>query len=425
MLEDRRLMTTSGWISGTPPTTMTFNSVLQRQLDQVTSRVVLSPVSVKDNVTQANSFVATTTGAYRISTSQYNNALDTVLGVYNTAGQRLAFNDDISSTNHFSSLTVNLKAGQEYRVAVGRYTTAPNTTTRYAKLTIDGPDDDAYESAANDNPAAGTALGTLDGKTQIANLMMRDLKDCFAFHLSGVGGDQDYLQIDFQHAQGDLDMALYDSQGALLRYSDSSTNQERISLEDLQTGDYTFMVYGYHGATNPNYNLTADFEGVTPAPDPGPNPGPSLGDQLVTWSRARLGQKVGDGQCASFIDAALRANGAKSFDELGPTGADADYVWGTLVVHYRAGDAAANLSNVQAGDIIQYRNIRITNPDGSWSSASHHTAMVAANLGNGQFSILEQNWMNNDPAGQVVHEVNQTLANMTAGEVWIYRPISR
>ena len=48
--------------------------------------------------------------------------LDTVLGVLNASGQRIAFNNDVSSSNTDSRVTVNLASGQQYSVGI--------TTTR-------------------------------------------------------------------------------------------------------------------------------------------------------------------------------------------------------------------------------------------------------------------------------------------------------
>ena len=75
-----------------------------------------------------------------------------------------------------------------------------------------------------------------------------------------------------------------------------------------------------------------------------------LGDRVVQEARARLGQRVGRGECFDFADAVLRAAGAQSAVDLGPMGETADYVWGLQ----RASVAAA-----QPGDIIQMRNVTI------------------------------------------------------------------
>src|SRR4029078_8261768 len=46
------------------------------------------------------SFTATRSGAYTISTATPTSSVDTVLGVFNSVGQRLTYNDDIVLCTH-------------------------------------------------------------------------------------------------------------------------------------------------------------------------------------------------------------------------------------------------------------------------------------------------------------------------------------
>ena len=69
--------------------------------------------------------------------------------------------------------------------------------------------------------------------------------------------------------------------------------------------------------------------------------------QVVNWARAQNGKQVRKGECWDLADAALRQAGAKSSADLGPMDEDADYVWG---------DAVSDLKDVQAGDILQFRD---------------------------------------------------------------------
>jgi Ca2+-binding RTX toxin-like protein len=147
---------------------------------------------------------------------------------------------------------------------------------------------------------------------------------------------------------------------------------------------------------------------------------PNLGSQVVEFALANLDTQVGGGECTDLAMAALQAAGAKTTDDFGVTGPDADYVWGTLIVTYRPGDALSALDGVQAGDIIQYRDVTITS-DFAWFSAYHHTAVVQENHGNGLFTILEQN-VNDE---RWVHQNTMDLSGMTGGVLWIYRPVAR
>ncbi len=113
------------------------------------------------------SFTATASGSYVISATTPSSSLDTVLGVFSSTGQRLAYNDDISyPSNTDSRVTINLTAGQHYYVGITNYASFSRGSYTW---TIDGPatgstsTDDAYEN----NDSLGTAynLGTLTSAT--------------------------------------------------------------------------------------------------------------------------------------------------------------------------------------------------------------------------------------------------------------------
>jgi hypothetical protein len=175
-----------------------------------------------------------------------------------------------------------------------------------------------------------------------------------------------------------------------------------------------------------NYSVTVSFAGsanYAPASASASfsitNP---LGQQLVDWLHARIGTQIGDGECATTVNAALKAFGLPSYDTLGPTGPDADYVWGTLLLTYHAGDAVSLLDQIRPGDIIQFRNVTIHDvvPGGYYDySFPHHTAMVEANQGGGNLTLLESNLNGN----LNVAETLRHFAVMTGGTIWVYRPI--
>jgi hypothetical protein len=82
-------------------------------------------------------FTAPVAGAYTISaTTPVFSNLDTVLGVFSAAGQRLAHNDDISFFNSDSRLTINLTAGRQYFVGITNYSSSQQGNYSW---TIDGP----------------------------------------------------------------------------------------------------------------------------------------------------------------------------------------------------------------------------------------------------------------------------------------------
>src|SRR5262245_52498835 len=99
----------------------------------------------------------------------------------------------------------------------------------------------------------------------------------------------------------------------------------------------------------------------------------TINDRVVAYLDARLGRRVGGGECAHAVTEALRAAGAR-FIRPADSPNPGDYVWGSLVkVITPGGDSAPGVA-CKPGDIIQYRNARFSN--GMY--ATHHTAIVAA-----------------------------------------------
>jgi hypothetical protein len=247
-LEERLALT---WNNGIPPgviaipKTPTFVALKN---NDATGKAAITTTEI-DYYT----FVATATGAYIISTGTPTSDLNTVLGVFSSTGQRLAFNDDISSSNTDSRLSVNLKSGLRYYVGITNFNIASRGAYTW---TIDGPatviQDDIYEN--NDTMATATNLGTLAGPKTINNLVMADSADWYKFTTVASSGLT--VQINFIHAQGDLDMEVYDSTGALIGASRSLTNKEEVSFDNLLAGTYFVKVFGYQGAFNPHYSLS-------------------------------------------------------------------------------------------------------------------------------------------------------------------------
>jgi hypothetical protein len=177
-----------------------------------------------------------------------------------------------------------------------------------------------------------------------------------------------------------------------------------------------------------------------------PSPGPiglddrgagntSMAERIVNYPRRHRGQRVGDGECFTLADRALRGAGARSAADYGQVAPDVDYVWGTSV----------QLGAVQPGDVIQFRNYRYDrevetqHPDGSVTTETefqerpHHTAIVESIGGGGEITVLEQN----SPVGSAVTRSRLFFSNSqrdtggrrtsvtVSGTVWFYRPQAR
>ncbi len=130
-----------------------------------------------------------------------------------------------------------------YDGAAGRYAMTVNVFQQCR--------DDAVEPSGehNDVFAEAATLPPADAPRQICDYD----EDWYAFSLAAETPVR--LDLVFVHADGDLDLELYDGAGELLERSDGIADGESIE-QALEAGDYRVRVYGYSGAAN-RYSLLA------------------------------------------------------------------------------------------------------------------------------------------------------------------------
>jgi hypothetical protein len=161
----------------------------------------------------------------------------------------------------------------------------------------------------------------------------------------------------------------------------------------------------------------------------------SLGEQVVGYARQRVGQVVGDGECFTLVDNALRNAGARSAADYGTVTPNADYVWGSAVAQ----------SDLRPGDVIQFRDYRYdrevetSHPDGSSETQTdsqerpHHTAVVERVGADGAVTVLEQNVPDGGPVtrNELFFSNRDATSGGTSttirvrGQFWFYRPEAR
>ncbi len=144
----------------------------------------------------------------------------------------------------------------------------------------------------------------------------------------------------------------------------------------------------------------------------------STNQKVVVWAQGKLGQKIGRGECWDLGEEALKQAGASTSNDLGPVGADTDYVWGDPV----------DIGKVEAGDILQLRNHLVTTKttikyvykDGTTvtetqettAKRGHHTAIVNGMLdADGKVKTLEQHVK---PKGDVVQNMSLNTRDVPA-----------
>lgn len=269
-LEDRLALS---W-AGVPPSAITppSNAVavtLNTQADAQGSAAITA------NENDYYTFVAPRSGTYRLSATTPISSVDTVLGVFSASGSRLAYNDDISSSNRDSQLSVVLTAGNRYYFGITNYSGTGGGA--YSWL-VDGPaaalPDDSYEE--NDSFSQAANLGTLTSQTTISGLALADSADWFRFTTAAAGTTADSVTISFLQTQGDVALQLYNANGQLVRSANGTGNSETVSLSGLAVGTWYVRVLGTQGATNPSYTLS-----IVPPPAPTTPPPTTGGFDIV------------------------------------------------------------------------------------------------------------------------------------------------
>lgn len=71
-------------------------------------------------------FKAPRTGTYTLLASRTFGSINTVEGLFDSTGKRLAFNDDTSRISTNSRISITLQAGQTYVLGITNYTRTPN-----------------------------------------------------------------------------------------------------------------------------------------------------------------------------------------------------------------------------------------------------------------------------------------------------------
>lgn len=150
---------------------------------------------------------------------------------------------------------------------------------------------------------------------------------------------------------------------------------------------------------------------------------PALDAAVVRFCEEHAGEKVGDGECSAVAEEALKAAGAKTSRDFGPTGPDGEPVWGEPVERFE---------DVLPGDVLQFRDVKIVvqAPSGvrSVRTYPHHTAIVARNRGGGRLDLYEQNVTaaGTDAGRRAKMRRRETdFRGMVEGSLRIYRPVRK
>jgi hypothetical protein len=152
----------------------------------------------------------------------------------------------------------------------------------------------------------------------------------------------------------------------------------------------------------------------------------TLGEKIVQFCKDRVGTTVGDGECGTLAQEALKSAGAAGLrkDDPGP----GDYVWGEFVflVEVKGGKRVREPVDAKAepGDVIQYRDVMLPSTSKGRSAlflTPHHTAVVGEVKRNGDLVVYEQN------VGGTKEVVRSTISpnSLRSGWMRVYRPVAK
>jgi hypothetical protein len=154
------------------------------------------------------------------------------------------------------------------------------------------------------------------------------------------------------------------------------------------------------------------------------DPSAAVREKVVKFCKDHKGETVGDGECGTLAQAALREAGAKPVNEFAESPGPGDFAWGELVFSMEVvgGKRKKEPADARAkpGDVIQYRNAAFRK-GGGIALFPHHTAVVVEVKSNGDLVVFEQNNLGK----KEVTRGTLSPGGLAAGWIRVYRPVAK
>jgi hypothetical protein len=134
---------------------------------------------------------------------------------------------------------------------------------------------------------------------------------------------------------------------------------------------------------------------------------PLLNQKVLAFAAEKMGEQVGNGECWTLADEALKSAGARPAD---------GYNFGREL---KPGERAV------PGDVMQFTSVKLAGRRGGGTytitlGTPNHTAVIREVKGPRSYEVLHQNF---GDAGKTVSKVTLDLADLTEGDVKFFRPI--
>ena len=114
---------------------------------------------------------------------------------------------------------------------------------------------DVFES--NNSFASASILAPPEDHAY-SNLSIHSSTDADYYRVTASAPGTMAFRLSFQHAQGDVDMEVFDSNQTRIGQANSTQDSEQFSFAAVAGQYYFVRVYGYSGATNPSYSFIVD-----------------------------------------------------------------------------------------------------------------------------------------------------------------------
>jgi hypothetical protein len=154
------------------------------------------------------------------------------------------------------------------------------------------------------------------------------------------------------------------------------------------------------------------------------DPSAAVREKVVKFCKQHKGETIGDGECGTLAQAAIREAGGKPVNEFAEFPGPGDYAWGELVfaLEVSGGKRKKEPADAKAkpGDVIQYRDAAFRK-GGGIAIFPHHTAIVVEVKSNGDMVVYEQNNMGR----KEVTQGTLSPASMAGGWIRVYRPVAK
>jgi Cys-rich repeat protein len=209
----------------------------------------------------AGSICANDLDQYRFSAQELDDVVVTLTTTGDVTAQLIRESDGQNLGAGQNITSADLSQGTYRVVVLGNTPQSEGTYTVAVALTPEPQVDECME-ANPDNDTASAQPISLDG-APLAGRICVDDQDHYKFDV-GIASTL-VVNVEFTHADGDLDIRLLDAAGAVVTSSLSVTDNETI-IRDVEPGRYYIRVEGWQSAEN-TYTVSASLQGCSPDDD--------------------------------------------------------------------------------------------------------------------------------------------------------------